>query len=266
MSQQQAPAMKRRRTDSEALTPPVSVDDPEGASLLSRAVHVLSTAATALSQVTILYQSDPTAREGLMQAVECIRRVKEAGGKLLVCGVGKSGLVGRKTVASMKSLGIPCTFLHPAEALHGDLGDIRPNDAVMFISYSGKTSELMAVLDHVPSSIPVLAITSQTKPTDCPLLRDRSEGILLPAPIHELEEVSFGVCAPTTSTTVAIAVGDMLMLTLAHALHADNTKKVFKKNHPGGAIGENAKRKAAELDTDDVTKCMKKHAGLLSPA
>lgn len=126
MPQHQAPSMKRKRTDSEALTPPISVDDPEGAGLLSRAVHVLSTSATALSQVTILYQSDPIARQGLVQAVECIRRVTETGGKLLICGVGKSGLVGKKTVASMKSLGIPCTFLHPTEALHGDLGDIRP--------------------------------------------------------------------------------------------------------------------------------------------
>lgn len=126
MSKQQFPATKRRRAGSEALTPPVTVDDPEGASLLSCAVHVLSTAATALSQVTILYQSDPIAREGLVRAVEYIRNIKEAGGKLLICGVGKSGLVGKKTVASMKSLGIPCTFLHPTEALHGDLGDIRP--------------------------------------------------------------------------------------------------------------------------------------------
>lgn len=136
----------------------------------------------------------------------------------------------------------------------------------MFISYSGKTIELMAVLDHVPSFVPVLAITSQTKAADCPLLRDRANGILLPAPIHELEEVSFGVCAPTTSTTVAIAVGDMLMLTLAHALHADDTKQVFKRNHPGGAIGENAKRKAVSQDMDDVMKSTKKHAGLMSPA
>lgn len=140
------------------------------------------------------------------------------------------------------------------------------NDAIMFISYSGKTAELTAVLDHVPSSIPVLAITSQIKPADCLLLRNRTKGILLPAPIHELEEVSFGVCAPTTSTTVAIAVGDMLMLTLAHALHADDTKELFRKNHPGGAIGDSAKRKAAELDTEEITTATKRHAGLLSPA
>jgi len=117
---------KRGSPEVEALTPPLTADDPEGALFLSRAVHVLSTAATALSHVTFLYQSEPAAREGLLQAVECIRSVNEAGGKLLVCGVGKSGLVGRKTVASMKSLGVACAFLHAAEAMHGDLGDIRP--------------------------------------------------------------------------------------------------------------------------------------------
>lgn len=121
-----SPAMKRKRVGSEALTPPLSVDDPEGSCLHSRAVHVLSTAATALSQVTILYQSDPIARDGLLRAVECMTRVNEAGGKLLICGVGKSGLVGKKTVATMKSLGIASSFLHASEALHGDLGDIRP--------------------------------------------------------------------------------------------------------------------------------------------
>lgn len=121
-------ALKRKRTslNVEALTPPITADDPEGALFLSHAVHVLSTAATALSHVAILYHSDPVAREGLVRAVECIRSVVEAGGKLLICGIGKSGLVGRKTVASMKSLGVACAFLHAAEALHGDLGDIRP--------------------------------------------------------------------------------------------------------------------------------------------
>ena len=124
--------LKRKRTASspEALTPPLSIDDPEGGRFLSRAVHVLSTAATALSQVTILYQCDPAAREGLLRAVECIQAVHDAGGKLLICGVGKSGLVGRKMVASMKSLGIACSFLHPSEALHGDLGDIRPVSSI----------------------------------------------------------------------------------------------------------------------------------------
>lgn len=117
---------KRKRADSDTPpnTPPLTANDPEGSRLLSRAVNVLATAATALSHVSVLYQSDSTAREGLLQAVEVVKNANEAGGKLLVCGVGKSGLVGRKIVATMKSLGVASSFLHAAEAMHGDLGDI----------------------------------------------------------------------------------------------------------------------------------------------
>jgi hypothetical protein len=116
---------KRVELESQPLTPPLSATDPAGSRTLSRAVNVLSTAATALSQVTLLYQSDQDARDGLLQAVETITDACEAGGKVIICGVGKSGLVGRKTVATMKSFGIACSFMHAAEALHGDLGDIR---------------------------------------------------------------------------------------------------------------------------------------------
>jgi D-arabinose 5-phosphate isomerase GutQ len=135
----------------------------------------------------------------------------------------------------------------------------------MFISYSGKTAELMSVLEHVPASIPVLALTSQLKSSECALLRERPNGILLPAPIHEKEDVSFGVCAPTTSTTVTIAVGDMLALALAEAIHSDKTRAVFKKNHPGGAIGEKVRRRS---DTQEISddRCAKKMKGLPSPA
>ncbi|KAF1941722.1 SIS domain-containing protein [Clathrospora elynae] len=256
-------SLKRKRagSDTQPPTPPLSANDPEGTRLLSRAVNVLSTAATALSQATILYESDHVARNGLLQAVEVITGVNQAGGKLIVCGVGKSGLVGRKMVATMKSLGIASTFMHAAEALHGDLGDIRKNDAMMFISYSGKTAELMALLDHIPSHIPILAITSHTNPSDCPLLDGRPNGILLPAPIHELEETSFGVCAPTTSTTVTIAVGDMLALTVAESLHQEETKSVFRRNHPGGAIGAKSRR----IELKDVEIVVKECSGIVTP-
>ena len=120
--------------------------------------------------------------------------------------------------------------------------DVKQNDAIMFISYSGKTAELMTLLDHISPHTPVLAITSHTRASACPLLNRRPDSILLPAPIHELEEMSFGVCAPTTSTTVAIAVGDMLALTLAEAMHEDQTKSIFQENHPGGTIGAKSRR------------------------
>lgn len=119
------PSLKRKRSSgSMLLTPPLSKTDSSNEETLSRAVNVLSTAATALSQVTILYQSDHVARDGLLRAVTCVSGVQRAGGKLVVCGVGKSGFVGRKLVATMKSMGIRAAFLHPVEALHGDLGDV----------------------------------------------------------------------------------------------------------------------------------------------
>ncbi|KAF1911251.1 hypothetical protein BDU57DRAFT_107962 [Ampelomyces quisqualis] len=244
---------KRKRADfeSQPLTPPPTASDAGSARLVSRAVHVLSTAASALSQVTLLYQSDLVAQEGLLRSVETITSVNEAGGKLLVCGVGKSGLVGRKIVATMKSLGIAVSFMHAAEALHGDLGDIKKNDAILFISYSGKTAELLALLPHIPKHTPLLAITSHKRACECPLLCSHPNTILLPAPVHELEEVSFGVCAPTTSTTVTIAVGDMLALTVAESMYEREecgVKDVFKRNHPGGAIGVKARTLDPEVE------------------
>lgn len=108
------------------LTPPVANDDPQSIKTIDTATHVLATAATALSLVTRMYQTDSIAREGLLRATDCIIDTAQKGGKTIVCGIGKSGIVGMKLAATMKSLGIPCSFMHAAEALHGDLGDVRP--------------------------------------------------------------------------------------------------------------------------------------------
>ncbi|THW47062.1 SIS domain-containing protein [Aureobasidium pullulans] len=236
------PCKRQRMT----ITPPSTIHDPESMSILDRATRVLSIEATALSHVTRLYQTDPHAREGLLGAVECITKSQAEGGKVIVCGVGKSGLVGRKTVATLKSLSIAASFMHAAEAAHGDLGDIREHDVLFFISYSGKTPELINLLPHLPRKLQIVALTSQSKASECPLLKEYENGVLLPAPLFELEEVSFGVSAPTTSTTVQIAIGDMLALTVADQLH-ENKGKTFKKNHPGGAIGAVTKASAEAI-------------------
>ncbi|KAI0017466.1 SIS domain-containing protein [Xylariomycetidae sp. FL0641] len=203
---------------------------------ISGAVHVLNTEATALRALTTLYKTNPIAAEGFDAAVETITSHCHRQGKLVIIGVGKSGHIGKKLVATFNSLGLQATFLHPTEALHGDLGCIGKHDVVFFITFSGKTQELLTLLPHVDAVLPVIVLTSHAEPADCEIIRRRPRAILLPAPIHEAEKVSFGVSAPTTSTTVALALGDALAVVASQELHA-SVSSVFARNHPGGAIG-----------------------------
>ncbi|WEW58713.1 hypothetical protein PRK78_004181 [Emydomyces testavorans] len=209
---------------------------------LETVVHVISTERAALANLEQVYATDTFSRENMEHAVEQVARTINSGGKLVICGVGKSGKIGEKIVATMNSLGIQSCFLHPTEALHGDLGMIKQNDALLFITFSGKTSELLMLLPHIPPTLPVIAITSHMQASSCALFSDIEirNTILLPAPVHEREEISFGLPAPTTSTTVALAVGDALALAVARRLHTvpgRGPADVFKSFHPGGAIG-----------------------------
>ncbi|EPE09741.1 sugar isomerase [Ophiostoma piceae UAMH 11346] len=230
-------------------------------SRLAGAVHVLATEATALQSVAQLYATSPDARDGFDQAVEAIVRTQTTypPGKLIVVGVGKSGHIGRKLVATFNSLAVPASFLHPTEALHGDLGHIRAHDALLFITYSGKSQELVSLLPHVDPALPLIILTGHITHDTCELVRRRSEAneadihnltepgvphgktILLPAPIPVEEKVSFGVAAPTASTTTALAVGDALAIVTSKELHP-STESVFRRNHPGGAIGDAFKK------------------------
>ncbi|KAH6627191.1 hypothetical protein B0J18DRAFT_162896 [Chaetomium sp. MPI-SDFR-AT-0129] len=217
---------------------------------IARAVHVLATETAALQNLTQLYSSDRIVRDGFTRAVDAItsrhasRSNKDGGrcggGKLVVIGVGKSGHIAKKLVATFNSLAIHAIFLHPTEALHGDLGQITPHDTLLLITFSGKTPELLALLPHLDPSLPLILLTSHTRPETCEIIvrhRQHSDtAILLPAPIHEAETASFGVSAPTTSTTVALAVGDALAIVAARELHP-SVSDVFARNHPGGAIG-----------------------------
>ncbi|KAH8820799.1 hypothetical protein F5884DRAFT_60840 [Xylogone sp. PMI_703] len=204
---------------------------------LSTAIHVLGTEATALSCLTRLYQTDPIARGGFNSAVEAIARYQGDRGKLVICGVGKSGHIAKKLVATMNSLAVHATYLHPTEALHGDLGKVGRYDTILFITFSGKTPELLTLLPHIKPELPVIVMTSHIRPSTCEILNQRPDAILLPAPIHESETLSFGVSAPTTSTTMALALGDALAVVISGELHQNNVAKVFSQNHPGGAIG-----------------------------
>lgn len=231
---------------------------------LSAAVHVLTTEAAALSALSRLYSSDFTAREGFSRAVATITRSSSLypgfnPGKLVLIGVGKSGHIARKLTATFNSLSIPATFLHPTEALHGDLGVInRSVDTLMLITYSGNTPELTAVLPHLDPGLPLVLLTgAKHHGKSCDVVRLRPDAIVVPAPVHELETSSFGVAAPTTSTTAALAVGDALALVCAQEMNPGKGRiaGVFARNHPGGAIG------AANTSTTPTTTTNPKRTG-----
>lgn len=205
---------------------------------IAGAIHVLDTEATALRSLATLYEGDASVAAGFDAAVEAVVTRQRGGrGKLVVVGVGKSGHIGRKLVASFNSLGVRAAYLHPTEALHGDLGEVGPHDTLLFITFSGRTPELLALLPHLDPALPALVLTAHTRADNCELARQRPDLILLPAPVPRAEAATFGVAAPTTSTTVALAVGDALALVAARELHAAAVPSVFARNHPGGAIG-----------------------------
>ncbi|KAL7948889.1 SIS domain-containing protein [Trichoderma barbatum] len=203
---------------------------------LHSGIHVLNTEAAALANLTKLYEVDATARDGFNASIKAITRLAKTKGKLVIMGVGKSGHIGKKLVATFQSLAIRSVFLHPTEALHGDLGIVGPEDTLMFITYSGKTQELLLTLPHLDERLPTILLTSHMRHDTCEFVKHRPNTILLPAPIPEPENVSFGVSAPSASTTAALALGDALAITAAHELHPC-VSTMFAKNHPGGAIG-----------------------------
>lgn len=241
------PATPRTSVYGDQDTVPSSVSSPASQQFddrLSNAVHVLDTEATSLSLLTDLYACDPAARSAFNAAVDTI--TSRPRGKLVIIGVGKSGHIARKLVATFNSLSIYASYMHPTEALHGDLGHVGPEDTLMLITYSGKTPELSLLLPHLDLSLPLIVLTGRTVEAEVVKQREgAAEGktILLPAPIHESETISFGVSAPTTSTTMALAVGDALALTCAKELNpcVGGVAGVFGRNHPGGAIGQTYK-------------------------
>ncbi|KAI9886960.1 MAG: hypothetical protein M1823_001252 [Watsoniomyces obsoletus] len=232
------------------ITPPATDLDrcldssPGSNTALSTAIHVLSTEATALSHLARLYQTDPCAQQAFTRAVEVITSCVSSGrnNKLIASGVGKSGKMAEKLVSTLNSLGVLSTFLHPVEALHGDLGTIRPGDVMLIMTFSGQTSELATLVSHLPFHMPLIMLTGHSNPSLSPISRHhaRSDVIILPTPIHESEELSFGVAAPTTSTTVTTALGDALAIAVAENVNAgkgSTGRDVLRGNHPGGAIG-----------------------------
>ena len=150
-------------------------------------------------------------------------------GKLIVSGLGKSGHVGRKIAATFASTGTTAAFLHLAEAIHGDLGMASLGDVAILISQSGETAELEAVIDHFEQAkIPIIAITGHAGT----MLEDAATVALL---LPHWAEVGPELVAPTTSTTMTLALGDALAMTVMR--QKGFTRTDFGRLHPGGSLG-----------------------------
>lgn len=164
--------------------------------------------------------------EEFSQAVAMMLRCE---GRIVVTGIGKAGLVGRKISATLSSTGTPSFFLHPAEGVHGDLGMVTPDDVVLAFSNSGESGEVLALLPTLKIlGTPLITITA--KPESSPA---RNSDLVLPIPV-EREACPLGL-APTTSTTAMLALGDALAIALLRAKKF--TPENFALYHPGGALG-----------------------------
>jgi arabinose-5-phosphate isomerase len=163
---------------------------------------------------------------GFAAAVACVLRAR---GRVIVSGMGKSGHVARKVAATLASTGTPALFVHPAEASHGDLGMITREDVVILLSNSGETPELADMIAYTRRfGIPLIGVAGRAESA---LLRAADIAILLP----DAAEAGVAGLAPTTSTTMTLALGDALAVALME--HRQFTPEDFREFHPGGRLG-----------------------------
>ncbi len=153
--------------------------------------------------------------------------------RLVVTGIGKSGLIGQKIAATLNSTGTPSFFLHPVEAMHGDLGLVAPTDVVLALSYSGETAELNQLLHSVQQrNVPIIAICGRPLSS----LGQIAQVVLNSAVPREACPLGL---APTASTTAMLAMGDALAVVLLERKHFQ--AEDFRRNHPGGSLGARLK-------------------------
>ncbi|NTV14936.1 MAG: KpsF/GutQ family sugar-phosphate isomerase [Desulfobulbaceae bacterium] len=160
-------------------------------------------------------------------------------GRVIITGIGKSGIIGQKIAATLNSTGTSSLFLHPVEAMHGDLGLVDAQDVVLAISYSGETVELNLLLPSLKSrGAGIIAMTGNPNST----LAGYGDAVLKVAVPREACPLGL---APTASTTAALAMGDALAVVL---LNCKNFQAAdFRRNHPGGSLGERLKVKVSEV-------------------
>lgn len=179
------------------------------------------------------------ARLDRVQVERAIDLLLNCKGKVVILGVGKSGIIGQKIAATMTSAGTAAIYLHPSDALHGGLGILQSNDLVIALSNSGETEELVAILPYLKNrSTPLIAIVGKVEST----LAGRADAVL-DASVDQ-EACPFNL-APTTSTTVALALGDALAMTLMKVKGI--TSDDFAVNHPAGQLGKRLTLRVSDL-------------------
>ncbi len=172
-----------------------------------------------------------------------VEALANASGRVIVTGVGKSGHIARKIAATLASTGKAAHFVHPSDASHGDLGMIRTEDVVLALSWSGETAELSDIVAHTRRfGVPLIASTGHAEST---LARTADIALLLP----DCEEACADLLAPTTTTTMQLALGDALAVALLArgSFGADD----FRALHPGGRLGARLLRVGALMHTGD---------------
>jgi arabinose-5-phosphate isomerase len=183
---------------------------------------------------------EPRIGDDFARAVELICGVP---GRVIVSGIGKSGIVARKIAATLTSTGTPAIFIHPVEGMHGDLGIVGRGDVALLVSKSGESDELGGLCEFFArQGVAIIAMTGRVRST-----LGRAAAIVLDCGVEE-EACPFDL-APTTSTTVTLALGDALAVALL--LRKGFTREDFARLHPGGALGRRLTLRVADVMIDD---------------
>lgn len=170
---------------------------------------------------------------------QAVKLVTECKGKVILAGVGKSGIVAQKITATLNSIGIVSVYLHPCDALHGDIGIVTGADIAILLSNSGETEELIGMIPHLKHrQVPMIAILGNLDST----IANRADVVLDATVDREACPLNL---APTTSTTVALAIGDALAMTLMQMRKV--TPEDFAFNHPAGRLGKRLTLKVRDI-------------------
>ena len=197
----------------------------------SQVVELLRAEADAIGKAASRLQANDIDR-----VIEILARCE---GKIVVLGVGKSGIIAQKIAATMTSSGTAAVYLHPSDALHGGLGIVTADDVVVMLSNSGETDERLELLPYLKRrDVPIVAIVGKVKST----IAQRADAVLDASVDQEACPLNL---APTASTTVALAIGDALAMTLMQSKGL--TENDFASNHPGGQLGKRLTLRVADL-------------------